>query len=80
MSKWEYAVITTQSGPPGPRGGFYTTVVATINEKDVTEKEVNDGEWYEGEQLHDYLNRAGQEGWRVVGSLESAVILERELS
>ena len=81
MQKWEYAVIETTFGPL--EGGAYSNVVSRINGKSTRLKFIrSEGASYHegGEQIHDYLNRAGQEGWRVVGSLESAIILEREIS
>ena len=81
MSKWEYAVIDTGTGPP--EKGIDPTVVVSINGKNANSRYVMEKQFYEGEQLHYYLNRAGQEGWRVVGSFgydNNSIILEREIS
>ena len=81
MQKWEYAVIMFIRGKTAPYWSSH--VICSINGKDVGAKKVkgSGSQYWEGEQLYDYLNRAGKEGWRLAGVGESHLIfLEREIS
>ena len=89
MQKWEYATVLyarrgigqqEDSDPNAPA----SYIVTQVNEKKAakyhyTDKKYSYG-YYVGELLHEYLNRAGQEGWKVVAGTEPYIIvLERPI-
>ncbi len=43
-------------------------VVMSVNGRKMVKWNKRKNAWSGGELLHDYLNRAGQDGWRVVGT------------
>ena len=83
MQKWEYAIVWFGLGEYKPgRENPTSRIVVEINEKSVarhhyTNRKTGAG-YYVGEPLHEYLNRAGQEGWKVVAVTKAnLIVLER---
>jgi hypothetical protein len=74
MKKYSYAHASSQAG-----------VIVYVNGKQVAreKKDRHGSTTFYGEPIHEYLNRAGQDGWRVVGFTSGGywieVLLEREI-